>query len=161
MTERLLQFIWQFQYFNKSEPATETGERLEIIFPGQFNCNQGPDFSDAKIKIADTTWAGNVELHLKTSDWNKHRHHEDSNYNNVILHVVWENDEAEINSIPVFQLKERVSKILLQRYEELMNAGGFIACENSIHDVRDIIWKSWKERLLVERLVRKAKAVEH
>jgi hypothetical protein len=159
--ERLLQFIWQFQYFNKSELTTSAGESVQIIFPGQFNSNQGPDFSDAKIKIGNETWAGNVELHLKTSDWNKHQHHKDANYNNVILHVVWEDDEADLNNVPVFQLKERVSKILLQRYEELMNAGGFIACENSIHDVRDIVWKSWKERLLVERLVRKAKAVEN
>ena len=161
MTERLLQFIWQFQYFNKSELTTSARESVQIIFPGQFNSNQGPDFSDAKIKIGNETWAGNVELHFKTSDWNKHQHHKDSNYNNVILHVVWEDDEPGLNNIPSFQLKERVSKILLQRYEELMNAAGFIACENSIHDVPDIVLKSWKERLMVERLIRKAKAVEN
>jgi len=161
MTERLLQFIWQFQYFNKSELITSEGEALQIIFPGQYNTNQGPDFSEAKIKIGGTIWAGNIELHLKTSDWNKHNHHRDDNYNNVILHVAWENDIMQTNSIPVFELKERVSKILLQRYESLMNAAGFIACENSIHIVRDITWKSWKERLMAERLIRKAKATEN
>src|SRR6266496_6800810 len=118
MTERLLQFIWQFQYFNKSELTTSAGEIVQIIFPGGYNTNQGPDFSDAKIKIGNETWAGNVQLHFKTSDWNKHQHHKDSNYNNVILHVVWEDDCETIN-VPTFQLKERVSKILLQRYEEL------------------------------------------
>lgn len=160
MTERLLQFIWQFQYFSKSEIATTTGETIQIIFPGQHNNNQGPDFSEAKIKIGDTTWAGNVELHFKTSDWEKHNHHLDDNYRNVILHVVWENDVSNDSSIPILQLKERVSKILLQRYEDLMNAAGFIACDKTIPTVPDIIWKSWKERLLAERLMRKAKLVE-
>jgi Protein of unknown function (DUF2851) len=159
MTERLLQFIWQFQYFNTSELTSASGEKIRIIFPGQYNTNQGPDFSAAKIKIGDATWAGNVELHFKTSDWNKHDHHKDANYKNVILHVVWENDSEPGNTIPILELREKVSKILLQRYEALMNAAGFIACENSINSVRDITWESWKERLLAERLMRKAKNV--
>jgi hypothetical protein len=160
-TERLLQFIWQFQYFNKSGLTTTTGEKMQIISAGQLNSNQGPDFSDAKIKIGNTTWAGNVELHIKTSDWNKHKHDTDSNYNNVILHVVWEDDEKSAPPIPALQIKERTSKILLQRYHDLMNANGFIPCENSIHTVPEIVWKSWKERLLVERLARKSKTVEN
>ena len=125
MTERLLQFIWQFQYFNKGELTTLQGENLLVIFPGQYNTNQGPDFLEAKIKIGNTTWAGNIELHFKTSDWEKHNHHRDNNYNNVILHVVWEHDTSHQNSIPVLELKERVSKILLQRYDELMKAISF------------------------------------
>ncbi|HMK25894.1 MAG TPA: DUF2851 family protein [Chitinophagaceae bacterium] len=159
MTERLLQFIWQFQYFNKSELVTDGGDPVQVIFPGQYNTNQGPDFSDAKIKIDKTTWAGSVELHIKTSDWNKHNHQGDKNYTNVILHVVWEDDGMKSN-VPVTELKDRVSKILLQRYEELMNSSAFIPCEKSITTVRDITWKSWKDRLLAERLMRKAKTVE-
>src|ERR1044071_2490872 len=136
MTERLFQFIWQFQYFNKSELATITGESVQILYPGKFNSDQGPDFSDAKIKIDNTTWAGSIELHVKTSDWEKHNHQKDKNYNNVILHVVWEDDEATIhNSIPLIELKTRVSKILLERYEELMNSASFIPCEKTIHTV--------------------------
>jgi hypothetical protein len=160
MTERLLQFLWQFQYFNKGELTTLRGESLQIIFPGQFNTNQGPDFFEAKIKIGNTTWAGNIELHFKTSDWKKHNHHRDDNYNNVILHVVWEHDIPLQNSIPVLELKDRVSKILLERYDELMKTMSFIPCENSIQLVKDITWKSWKERLLAERLIRKSKTVE-
>ncbi|NOT51458.1 MAG: DUF2851 family protein [Chitinophagaceae bacterium] len=170
MTERLLHFIWQFQYFNKSELETMTGETIQVISPGQYNTNQGPDFSDAKIKIDKTIWAGTVELHLKTSDWKKHNHQADKNYNNVILHVVWENDgnrnsvpiiaTEQSSVIPVLELKDRISKILLQRYEELMNSSSFIPCERSIRTVKDISWKSWKDRLLAERLLRKAKNVE-
>ena len=180
MTERLLQFIWQFQYFNKNELTTADGEAVQVIIPGQHNHNQGPDFSNAKILIGNTTWAGTIELHLKTSDWIKHKHQADKNYNNVILHVVWEDDGnrnpvvigsipiterngiplSEPLSIPVVELQSRVSKLLLQRYEELMLSTAFIPCENSIHSVRDITWRSWKERLLIERLLRKAGIVE-
>ena len=158
MTERLLQFIWQFQYFNKTELLALTGEEVQILFPGQYNTNQGPDFSDAKIKIDDTVWAGSVELHLKSSDWNRHAHQHDSNYNNVVLHVVWENDSAP-NNLPLIELKGRVSRILLQRYTELMNSSAFIACQRSIHLVPTLTWNSWKERLLAERLIRKSATV--
>ncbi|MES1198290.1 MAG: DUF2851 family protein [Chitinophagaceae bacterium] len=161
MTEKLLQFIWQFQFFNRNELTTTVSEKVQIIFPGQYNTNQGPDFSNAKIKIGSTTWAGAIELHIKTSDWKKHNHQKDKNYASVILHVVWEDDVANDSTpIPVLELKSRVSKILLQRYEELMNSSSFIPCEKMIHSVRDITWKSWKERLLAERLLRKAKTVE-
>jgi hypothetical protein len=161
MTERLLQFLWQFQYFNKGELQTASGEPVRILFPGRLNSNQGPDFNDAKIKIGHTTWAGHVELHLKTSDWNRHGHQLDRNYHNVILHVVWEDDSKETAGlVPVLQLKERVSKILLQRYEELMNSKGFIPCEKSIADVKPIIIQSWKERLIAERLTRKSEIVK-
>jgi len=160
MTERLLQFIWQFQYFNKGDLAASNGEEIQVIYPGIYNTNQGPDFSDAKIKIGETVWVGTVELHLQTTDWNKHKHEDDKNYSNVVLHVVWENNQRHANGIPILELKQRVSKLLLQRYEELMNASSFIACENSIHTVRDITWQSWKERLLAERLLRKAKTVQ-
>ncbi len=164
MTERLLQFIWQFQYFSKGELVTTTGETVQVLFAGQYNTNQGPDFSDAKIKIGKTTWAGSVELHIKTSDWNKHKHQSDKNYDNVILHVVWEDDTSPgsvlKSDVPILELKGRVSKILLQRYKELMNANSFIPCEKNINTVRDITWKSWKDRLLVERLLRKCKIVE-
>ena len=159
MTERLLHFIWQFQYFNKSELQTTTGEEIQIISQGTYNTNQGPDFNDAKIMIGQTTWAGNVELHVLSSDWQKHKHQNDRNYNNVILHVVWEDDFPNYN-IPVLKLENRVAKILLQRYEELMNAKGFIPCEKTISSVKPIVLHSWKERLLAERLIRKSAIVE-
>jgi hypothetical protein len=164
ITERLLQFIWQFQYFNKNELTTSEGEAVQVLFPGRYNTNQGPDFSNAKILIGNTTWAGTIELHLKTSDWNRHKHQDDKNYNNVILHVVWDDDQngnpIAMVSVPVVELKSRVPKLLLQRYEEFMQSSAFIPCEKNIVSVRDITWNSWKERLLAERLLRKAGIVE-
>ena len=159
ISERLLQYIWQFQYFNKTELITTDGDTVQIVIPGQYNSNQGPDFSNAKIIVGNTTWAGTVELHIKTSDWEKHKHGEDKNYKNVILHVVWEDDGTR-NNVPVIELKSRISKILLQRYEEWMLSTAFIPCDKTINTVRDIAWQAWKERLLAERLLRKASIAE-
>ena len=159
MKERLLQYIWQFQYFNKNELATIDGESLQIIHPGSFNTNQGADFFEAKIKIGNTTWAGNIELHLKSSDWNLHNHSADKNYNNIILHVVWQHDkEINIagNKLPALELHNRVSKLLLNKYEELMNASLFIPCANYVHTIKEITLLSWKQRLLAERLEEKS-----
>jgi len=156
MTERLLQYIWQFQYFDKGALCTKSDEPLQLIFQGTYNTNQGPDFLNAKIKIGKTIWAGSIELHIKSSDWKKHKHQTDKNYNNVILHVVWEDDSKD-NILPVLELKGRVSKILLQRYEAMMSQSTFIPCENMIDSVKSITWTSWKDRLLAERLLRKSK----
>lgn len=159
MTERLLQFIWQFQYFNKSELTTDDGQSLRIINQGLFNHNQGPDFSSGQVTIGETIWAGTIELHVCTSDWNRHHHQSDSNYKNVILHVVWQHDDHD-SHLPVLELKSRVPKLLLHRYRELMNADSFIPCGKNIRTTPDLLWKSWKERLLAERLLQKASVIE-
>ena len=159
MTERLLQYIWQFQHFNKSELATADNENLHIIHPGQYNTNQGPDFLDAKIRIGNTTWAGSIELHINSSDWKNHKHSNDKNYKNVILHVVWLHDIDLQLSFPTLILQDKVPKILLEKYDELMNAPGFIPCEKTIHRVEEIRLLSWKERLLIERLEARSKLI--
>jgi uncharacterized protein DUF2851 len=169
VTERLLQFIWQLGYFNKNSLATTNGQTLQIIFPGNYNTNQGPDFSQARIKIDNTIWAGNIELHVKTSDWEKHRHQGDKNYDSVVLHVVWEDDSHSHQSLEnetekplsVLELKDKVSKLLLSRYEDLMHSSTFIPCQEIVQSVPEIIWKAWKERLMAERLIRKAATIEN
>lgn len=152
MTERLLQYIWQFQYYNYSDLQTEEGELLQTIHPGTFNTNQGPDFSDAKIKINDMIWAGSIELHIKTSDRINHKHSSDKNYKNVILHVVWQQDVHLDLPCSTLVLQDKVPKILLAKYDELMNTDSFIPCEKHIHQINSLSWQNWKERLLVERL---------
>lgn len=159
MTERLLQYIWQFQYFNKTSLQTVEGETVEIVYQGSYNTNQGPDFFEAKLKIANTLLVGNVELHCKTSEWNTHKHSADENYANVIAHIVWENDCTLPNNLPTIILQDRVSKILLEKYQKLLNTSSFIPCENSISTVPEITWLSWKERLLIERLEQKSTSV--
>jgi len=161
MTENLLQFIWQFQYFNKNELSTDEGDPLQIIKPGIYNSNQGPDFSEAAIKITSVKLFGNIELHVRSSDWYKHQHASDKNYSNIILHVVWEDDLNEKNRIllPTLSLQNRVPKLLLQRYEQLMNEGYSLRCKNFLPVLNNIGWIAWKERLVVERLEIKSKRV--
>lgn len=155
MTEKLLQFIWQFGYYNKTGLATTNGEPLSIQFAGSLNKNQGPDFSGGRIKIGNTTFAGSIELHLKTSDWRRHLHEGDENYRNVILHVVFEHDE-HVNELPVLELSHRVSSVLLQTYTGFMESASFIPCGEGVTGIKELVWKGWKERLLIERLTRKA-----
>jgi len=163
MNERLLQFIWQFQYLNKSELRTVQGDQLAIIHPGKFNTDQGPDFLDAKVVIAETTWAGNIEIHIKSSDWIKHDHSDDKNYSNIILHVVWEDDvNVSYNKggiLPTLVLQNLVSKLLLDRFKELMIREAFVPCETYLPVFDEIKWMAWKERLAVERLQRKSAVV--
>jgi hypothetical protein len=157
MNERLFQFLWQFQYFNKKELQTTEGENLQIIFQGNHNSNQGPDFMQAKIKVADNLLVGNIELHIRSSDWNKHGHQTDPLYKNIILHVVWEADQkATPPHVPLLELQDRIPKALLEQYNDWMQQRNWIPCSQSIMLVPEITWKSWKDRLVAERLERKA-----
>ena len=161
MTERLLQYIWQFQYFNKSELQLSSGETLQIIDPGRWNLHQGPDFLEASIKIADTKWIGNVELHVQSSDWFRHAHQHDKNYKNIILHVVWVHDlESHISNIPLLTLQDKVPKMLLNQYEDWMLNSRFIPCGAQLNTISTLVWVGWKERLLIERLQRKAASIQ-
>ncbi|WP_300600406.1 DUF2851 family protein [Niabella sp.] len=160
MNEQLLQYIWQFQYFNARSLTTTDGTPVQVLNVGLLNRNQGPDFEHARIRIGTTLWAGSVELHLKTSDWNRHLHQHDRNYRKVILHVVYEDDEAGNGALPVVELKTLVSRSLLNRYETLLHAQSFIPCEKLIATVPDIILNVWKSRLVAERLIRKGAVIE-
>ncbi|MFN8253722.1 MAG: DUF2851 family protein [Ferruginibacter sp.] len=159
MNERLLQFIWQFQYYNKADLFTEEGESLQVIHPGTYNSNQGPDFLDAKIRIGNTTWAGHIELHVHASHWTDHQHSKDKNYRNIILHVVWEQDVSLQLPFQTLVLHHRVSKLLLDKYSGMMTGSHFIACEKQLPAVSALVIASWKERMLVERLQQKSRQV--
>lgn len=160
MNEKLLQFIWQFQYFNKSELVCQDKSHLQIIFQGTINYNQGPDFQNASIKVDDTTLVGNIEIHVLASDFTKHRHQNDLNFNNLILHVVWKNDQTIFdknnNPLPTLELQNRVPKLLLQKYEALMNATDLLPCSSFLPALSNIGWLAWKESLLAKRLETKA-----
>lgn len=159
MNEQLFQFIWQFQYFNNVQLCTTDGAAVQVISPGQLNRHQGPDFTNAKILIGTTTWAGNIELHLKASDWNKHGHTNDENYKNIILHVVFENDQST-NEIPVLELKDRIANSLLSRYRNLMRQQHFIPCEKMVDTVPELTINMWQTRLVTERLERKLAVID-
>ena len=92
MKEELLHFIWQSKMLMRQPLKTINGEILYIVQTGTLNSDAGPDFFNAKVKIENTLWAGNIEIHLKSSDWKSHHHQTDKKYNNVILHVVYHHD---------------------------------------------------------------------
>lgn len=164
MTEDLLQFLWQHRLYNTSNKLLNTdGESIEIIFPGILNHHAGPDFLEAKIKVAHTTWVGNIEIHLKTSDWNKHHHNENSEYDKLILHVVYLNDIAlnrnQKTQFMTLELKNHIDPTLIKQYETLMEQKSFIPCEKLIQQVPPLSIMQQMNRVLAERLEEKTHSI--
>ncbi len=166
MNEDLLQYIWKYKKFDISNLRTTTQEEIILKKTGIHNTdNSGPDFFNSQMIIQNQKWAGNVEVHIKSSDWYAHHHELDHAYDNVILHVVWE-DDVEIfrkdnTIIPTLQLKDYVSKKLLIRYQEFFNSDKqkWIPCEQNLPSVSQFILSNWQERLYIERLEQKSKLI--
>lgn len=164
MKEDFLHYVWQYKKFAFSNLTTVAGEMLTIVNTGQYLKQSGPDFFNAQIIIGNQKWAGNVEIHLKSSDWYLHQHENDDHYNNVILHVVWEHDSPifrkDNSEIPTLELKTYVANGILNHYLSLATPKSWIYCENQIGDVEEFVFKNWQERLFFERLERKAIPIE-
>ena len=152
MQEKLLQFIWQYNLYRPAGLATTAGDPVHIIHGGTINTHAGPDFGTAKIKIGETTLIGNIELHVRTSDWLKHGHQTDEAYQKLILHVVYEHDIAALPAgIPVLALKPHIPAYVLAQYSSLLQTTAPLPCAGQLHRVKDITKESWLSRLLVER----------
>jgi uncharacterized protein DUF2851 len=165
MKENLLQFIWKLKLFSSNKLRTVNGEIIEIISIGTENLNSGPDFLNAKIVINKQLWAGNVEIHINSSDWYVHHHETDENYDSIILHVVWEHDVEVFRktnqAISTLELKNYVSKDLLINYNQLLgNTKNWIHCEKSINTIDPFVFKHWIERLYFERLEQKSTLIQ-
>lgn len=165
MQEDFLHYLWKLKKFETLNLQTTKGEQVVIQNVGTHNYHTGPDFFNAQLIIAGQLWAGNVEIHIKSSDWYVHNHEVDPNYDNVILHVVWEHDtpvfRKDNSEIPTIQLKNYVSQVALNNYAKLFNSKlTWINCENTIANVNPFIVTNWLERLFFERLESKAKAIE-
>ncbi|WP_017496715.1 DUF2851 family protein [Flavobacterium sp. WG21] len=160
MKEDFLHYLWRFKKFETLDLRTTQNEPLIIIKTGDYLELSGPDFFNAQIKIGNQKWAGNIEIHLKSSDWYVHAHEKDSAYDNVILHVVWEHDteifRKDNTEIPVLVLKEYTSKEILTNYNALIAPKSWIFCEKNITEIEEFVFKNWQERLFFERLERKA-----
>jgi len=165
MKEDFLHYIWKFKKFDSLNLKSVQGELITILKTGDYLELAGPDFFNAHIEIGNQKWAGNVEIHLKSSDWYLHNHEKDPAYKNVILHVVWENDTAifrENNTeIPVLVLKDYVSKEIIENYKALVSPKTWIYCERQLKDLERFVFKNWQERLFFERLERKSKFIAH
>lgn len=152
--ERLLHYVWKHKMLPLKPLVTEDGLEVEVIDPGMHNHNQGPDFFNAKIRIGGMLWVGNVEVHLRSSDWYRHSHGSDPAYNNVILHVVGEMD-GEIRTQdgkPLPQLQIDIPRNIRQSYEELCTTEDYPRCHRIIPSVPVMKVHQWMDALLVERL---------
>lgn len=160
MQERLLHTVWQYSLYTPSLKTID-GETITVIHPGRYNTDAGPDFLEAKIKVGDTTLAGHVEMHVRSSDWDKHGHQADAAYKNVILHVVYEHD-ADTGPVhtPVLCIAPFIAHEVLRKYEYLQHTKDSLPCAAHIDKIKDITKYSWLTRLLAERWEEKLGAWE-
>lgn len=165
INEDFLQYIWRTQKYDHSGLRSTDGASLEVMKAGILNYDQGPDFMDARMRIGGQLWAGKVEVHVRSSDWLKHGHEGNPDYFNVILHVVYEDDQPVIDpygeKIPTLELKSRIDHNILETYRYLSSYQyDMIPCEKLIHTVSRLNITSWKERMAVSRLQEKQEQVE-
>lgn len=162
MTEKLLQYLWNYKVFKHFNFRDTEGNPVEIIHFGKWNTDAGPDFLNAKIKTKELIIAGNIELHIRSSDWIFHHHSQDPNYQNIILHVVYQND-AEIDdlsskNVPTLELKDHIDQNILWKYEKLITGTQFVPCENIFNP--DQIPVNFHESNILKKLDEKSLELE-
>ena len=158
MKEDFLYYVWENRLLTGAL-LTTSGLPVEVVNPGYRNTDSGPDYLEARIKIGDQLWAGQVELHVRSSDWLKHGHQYDRAYRNVVLHVVYEHDST-VNDIPVLEVKGHLDSTLYDQYHNLVSAQRWIACERQLDEVQTFTKNTWLERMAIERLQEKSKTID-
>ncbi len=164
MNEEFIYYLWTYQLVKHNQKTTD-GEKIKIMSPGVRNLDSGPDFFNAMIEIGDTRWAGNVEIHVNSSDWFKHNHQNNPAYNNIILHVVFNDDKPvrRQNSelIPTLELKNEFNTSIFENYQAFINSKNSIPCHNLIHNIKHFDRLSWFDSLMAERLEKKSDYILH
>ncbi|MBT1696340.1 DUF2851 family protein [Fulvivirgaceae bacterium PWU4] len=164
MTEAFLHYVWQFQYFDKTDLRTTDGDPVSVFNAGYRNTHAGPDFFNAKVRIGGIDWAGSAEIHIQSSGWTDHRHDEDDAYENVILHVVWNEDKkirrSDHSLLPTIELKHRVSEKLLLQYRKLVNDPQQIPCAPFLPGIASLTQLSMLDKALMQRLEAKATRIQ-
>lgn len=162
--EDLLYYVWNLKTFDLDDLQTTSGQPVQIIQAGIRNQHSGPDFLQARIRIGPEIWVGHVEMHVLSSDWLKHQHQEDKAFQNVILHVVYQEDEKislpNGEELACIELKDRIRPMLIGQYENLMLAQNWIPCEKNERPVSIPALRGWYESILVERLAAKTNRIQ-
>ena len=164
MKEEFLHYVWKNKLVNATQLKTTTHQSLQILNFGLYNQNAGPDFLNSRIEIDDQVWFGNIELHVKSSDWYRHHHEVDANYDAVILHAVWEHDmnvySKNNEPIPTLELKNYIEQNIVKSYYKLTCKNlNWIPCEKQIADVNSFFMNNWLERLFIERLEKRSEQI--
>ena len=158
MKEDFIYYLWENRLLSLNLKTTDN-EELTILSVGTRNHDSGADYNNARIKIGGTLWAGQVEIHVRASDWFKHKHQLDDNYNNVILHVVYENDTDMLN-LPTLEIKDKFDVSLFHNYNNFVNSKNWIPCGELIGGIQRLTVLSWLDRMLVERLEHECKDLD-
>ncbi len=156
--EQLLHYVWKHKIFPLKELKTTTGQQVEVIDTGLANSNAGPDFFNAKLKLDDVLWIGNIEIHRKSSDWFKHGHHTDASYNSVILHIASEIDTeiSRSNGEKIPQMQLSCPESVRANYKELLETDSYPPCYRIIPSLSSFTIHSWMSSLQMERFEQKA-----
>lgn len=161
--EELLQFIWEQRLFDAKGLMTMEGEPVDVLRSGRLHGHSGPDLVDAEVRIGGQRWVGNIEVHVRSSEWYAHKHEEDMAYDNVVLHVVYEHDmDVRTHAggrIPTVELKHRIPEARIAAFLDLMHAKAWVPCEHQFHHVDPDRLPLWLDRVLVERLERRCSAI--
>jgi len=163
VTESFLHYIWKSRLFNFNQLKTIDGQDVEILNPGTHNTNAGPDFFNAQLRIDNTLWAGNVEIHVNASEWIKHDHHKDASYDSCILHVVYENDTVtrrmDGSIIPAIELRGRFPDYLWDNFIALISENEWVSCGHRIKEIEKDVWTDLFQIMAEERLQLKAQHI--
>jgi hypothetical protein len=161
MKEEFLHYVWKYKLYKNTSLKNQNNDKVEVLNQGTHNSDSGPDFFNAKIKINETIWAGNVEIHINSSDWYAHNHHKNKAYDNVILQIVFNHDKDVFRtngeSIPTMEIK--FDQELLNNYKTLIKRETWIPCQNEIKNIDPFILQNWLEKLSIERLEEKAERI--
>ena len=163
LPEHFLQFVWENKYFQLFDLRTNKGLPITIVNIGKKNYGAGADFWNATIYIGDVQLEGDVEIHVRASDWRRHKHQFDKNYNNVILHVVYEDDEVAYNklgnAVDCLYFAPLINSDVLNKYAHLSKQSTFIPCQSHIMEHLKLLEEMWLPKLAWERIQRKAEKI--
>ena len=158
MKEEFLHFLWKYGLYDHYKLRDNEGNHITVIHPGEYNRDAGPDFFNARISISGIIWAGNVEIHTKSSHFKAHGHSLNPLYDNVILHLVAENDKRAYNSKgeELSTIELIFDETLIEKYSYLINNPSIIACQDNVNKIDSIQQRNWLEVLAIERLEQKS-----
>lgn len=163
--EDLLQFLWQHKLLKPLPLTSISGKEIKILKVGELNRDSGPDFFNARIQVENLVLAGNIEVHVKSSDWLKHKHQENKSYDNIVLHVVYQHDKpVEQNqnfNVEVLEIKELIAEETLQRYQQIQLSNQDLPCAKQLFLCADSHFSFWLERMLIERLETKEEHIHN
>jgi hypothetical protein len=162
MKEDFLHFIWNYKLYDQESLITTEGEPVEVVSPGTHNTHSGPDFFDARVRIGDTLWAGNVEVHVRSSDWIRHGHQNDQSYRNTILHVVADHDVKVFNDIhsEILTLVLKWPEWIEKNYRELIESNDWVGCASKLYRIDPFRIKFFLNGIVIERLKQKIETIQ-